>query len=443
VDTALKNNIPLQQTGLQADRDKIYWQQAKANMLPNLNGNYDYGWNQGRTIDPFTNIYINQQLESSGLSLSSNVILFSGLMLRNSIRQNHLAYQASKMEWEQAKNNLTLNVLLNYLQVLSNEDLLEISRNQADVTRRQAERLEVMVREGAIGQYQLSDLKGQLANEEINVINNNNALQTAKLNLCQLMNIPYNKDLKLDRTNLDLTASLYALTPDEIYQEALEKFAQVKAADLRVKSAEKAVKVQQGAYYPRLGFGANLNTNYSSAATQSIAGSVTEEETGDYIRVNNTKINVLTEQQNYTAEKISYGSQLKNNVGRFYGFNLQIPLFNNFRTYNQVRLSKLGLKNTELENDRTLLVLRQNIDQAYQNMTATFDRYKALTDQVSNFETSFKAAEIRFNTGVINSVEYLIVKNSLDRARVSLSQAGYEYIFRMRILDFYRGMPVW
>jgi outer membrane protein len=442
IDTAIRRNIPVQQTGLQADRARIRWQQAKMNMLPNLNGTFTYGWNQGRTIDPFTNIFINQQLTSSGLGLSSNVMLFSGLQMQNAVKQNSYAYEASKLEWQQAQDNLTLNVLITYLQVLSNEDLVEISRNQAEATRRQAERLEVMVREGAIGQFQLSDMRGQLANEEINLINNRNALQAARLNLCQLMNIPYDKDMKLDRSQLELPAGMYALTADEIYQEAMEKFAQVRATEMRVKSAEKGVKVQKGAYYPSISFGANLNTNYSSAAYQSIPGSVQEVKTGDFVRVSNTQFDVLTMQQNYTSESISYGKQLDNNLGRFFGFNMQIPLFNNLRTHNSVRLSKIDLKDAELENERVLLVLRQNIDQAYLNMSATYERYKALAEQVAQFEISFRAAEIRFNTGVINSVEYLINKNSLDRARVNYTQARYEYIFRMRILDFYRGMPV-
>jgi outer membrane protein len=248
--------------------------------------------------------------------------------------------------------------------------------------------------------------------------------------------------MKLDRSKLELPASLYELSADEIYLEALEKFAQVKAADLRVRSAEKGVKVQKGAYYPSISFGASLSSNYSSAAATQVPGAINEVPTGDYVRVNGSEFDVLTQQQSYSSEKIKYGEQLDNNLGRYYGFNMQVPLFNNLRTYNNVKLSKIDLKDAELENQRVLLVLRQNIDQAYLNMSTTFDRYKALAGQVNEFETSFKAAEVRFNNGVINSVEYLINKNALDRSRVNLLQARYEYIFRMRILDFYRGMPV-
>ncbi|MFM9909893.1 MAG: TolC family protein, partial [Chitinophagaceae bacterium] len=162
VETALKNNIQVKQSELQSNREEINYNQARANLLPNLGGNYSFGWNSGRTIDPITNQYINQQLSSSGFNLNSSITLFSGLQLHNAIKQNSFAYQASKMEYEQAKNSLTLNVLLAYLLILNNEDILEISKSQEGVTRKQVERLEVMVKEGAIGQYQLADLKGQL-----------------------------------------------------------------------------------------------------------------------------------------------------------------------------------------------------------------------------------------------------------------------------------------
>jgi outer membrane protein len=442
IDTAIRNNISVQQTGLQADRADIRLNQAKMNMLPDLNGSASYGWNQGRVIDPFTNTFINQQLNSSSLGLVSNMTIFSGFQQVNAIRQNSFAQAASQLEWKQAKDNLTLNVLMSYLQVLTSEDLAAISANQAEVTAQQVARLEVMVKEGAIGQFQLSDMKGQLANDQINLINARNGLQAAKLSLCQLMNIPYDKDMVLDRADMEMPAGLYSLDADEIYREATEKFAQVRATEMRLKAAEKGVKLQQGAYYPQVGFTASLNSNYSSAASNQIPGAISEVSTGDYVRVNNTQLDVLRQEQSFTNESISYGKQIDNNLGRFFGFSAQIPLFNNLRTHNSVRLAKVDLRDAQLENQRILQLLRQNIDQAYLNMSATFERYRAYAGQVVEFETSFQAAEIRFNNGVINSVEYLINKNALDRARVNLIQSKYEYIFRMRILDFYRGLPI-
>jgi outer membrane protein len=152
---------------------------------------------------------------------------------------------------------------------------------------------------------------------------------------------------------------------------------------------------------------------------------------------------VLRQEQNFTSSKLSYGNQLNNNRGSFYGFSLQVPLFNNFRVRNQVKIASLGLKNSTLENANIKRVLRQNIDQAHLNMTSTFERYKALQEQLENYEISFKAAEIRFNNGVINSPEYLLVKNSYDRSKVNSITAMYEYILRIKILDFYQAKLLW
>ncbi len=443
IDLALKNNIEVKQSGLLTERDEINWKQAKTNVLPDLNGSATFGWNQGRTIDPFTNTYINQQLSSSGLSLSSNVVLFSGLQLHNAIRQTNLAFQATRQDYEQARNTLTLNVLLTYLQILSGEDLLTISRNSAEVTRKQVERMAVLVREGAVGEYQLTDLKGQLASEEIGIINSMNTLQANRLQLCQLLNIPMDKNLKLRRDIFNAPVSLYEQAPDQVFQSSLSGFAAVKATDLRVKSFEKAVSVAKGAYFPVLSFGANIGSNYSSAAQSAIPGALVETATGQYVKIGATQYDVLRQDQQFTFKKISYGDQIDNNLGKSYGFSLRVPLFNNLRVRNQVKLANINLQNAKLQNEGIKLNLRQNIETAYLNMSSNFDRYKVLSTQVSDFEVSFRAAEVRFNNGVINSTEYLLVKNNLDRSRANLVTASYEYILRTKILDFYQGKLSW
>jgi outer membrane protein len=436
IDLALKNNISVNQSALVSDRANIAAQQARANVLPDLNGSAGFGWNQGRTIDPFTNTYINQQLSSSSIGLNSNVVLFSGLQLHNAIKQTALAFQASQKELEQAKNTLTVNVILTYLQILNAEDLLAIAKSQAEVTRKQVERMQVLVREGAVGQYQLSDLNGQLAGEELNIINSENSLQVTRLSLCQMMNTPMNPNLQLKRGDLQSPAGLYEQGAAQIYQTALNDFAAVQATNLRVKSFDKQVKVAQSRFFPTLSFGANIGSNYSSAALQSIPGAVVEANTGQYVKVNGSQYDVFRQDQNFSFSKVKYFKQIDNNLGNYYGFQLQVPLFNQLSVRNQVKVAKIDLKNAQLENASIKLTLQQNIETAYLNMASNFERYKKLTSQVGDFEVSFKAAEIRFNTGVINSAEYLLVKNNFDRAKMNLITASYEYLLRTKILDW-------
>jgi outer membrane protein len=441
IDIALANNIPVKQTGLAVERAQVDRNQAKANLLPSFNANFNYGFNTGRTIDPITNSYINQQLQSSSLGITGGVLLFNGFQLQNFIKQTGYALDASKMDYQQAKDNLALNVVLAYLLVLNNHDQLDIARNQAVVTSKQVERMGVLVKEGAVGQYQLSDLKGNYAGDQINIVNAQNNLAQSKLNFCQLLNIPYNPDLELE-SEFILPAEKYPLTAGEVYNLGIQNLPLVKAADYRVKSSDKLIKAIRGDFYPSIFAQGNFSSSYSNAATSQTPGAIVETTTGDYVKIAGLESPVFTKQQQFSSDKIGYFTQLDNNRGSFYGLFMQIPIFNNFTVRNRVKTAKINMKDAELAAANTRVTLRQNVEQAWQNMSSAFDRYKVLLDQVSNYEESFRAAEIRFNAGAINSTDYLIVKNALDRAKENLAQAKYEFIIRNKVLDYYQGKPI-
>src|SRR5215470_8294549 len=195
VETALANNLDVLQSQLQMQSSKIDKDQAKLNLLPNLNGSAGQTWSQGRSIDPYSNQPVTQNVSSSNYGLNSGVILFNGLSLQNLIKQYSLTYEASKMDWQQAKDNLTLSVILAYLQVLSTEDQLTQANNQAVLSGAQVQRLDLLNQQGAIKPSDLSDLQGQYANDKLTIVNLQNSVETAKINLCLLMNIPYRQDM--------------------------------------------------------------------------------------------------------------------------------------------------------------------------------------------------------------------------------------------------------
>jgi outer membrane protein len=300
--------------------------------------------------------------------------------------------------------------------------------------------MEILVKEGAAGNYLYADLKGQLANEQLSVINTKNLLQQAKLNLCQLMQIDYNSELELERNDTDLNVDKYASSAGEVINTSFQNFPLIMANSLKIKSAERGIKVSQSGFFPSIRLGGNLFSSYSSLAETLTPTTITEVQTGSYVNSGGTQNPVLRQQQNYSSVKTGYGKQINNNLGTFVGINMQVPLFNSFQTKNRVKLAKINFKNTELESTNSKAQLKQNIEQTYLNMTASFERYNVLVEQVKNFEESFQAAEVRFNTGVINSAEYLISKNNLDRTRVNLTQAKYEYVFRTKLLDYYQAL---
>ncbi|MES1216359.1 MAG: TolC family protein [Bacteroidota bacterium] len=443
IETGIANNLPVQQSDLQSQAAEVNWKQAKANRFPDLNGSIGHGINQGRSIDPFTNGYINQQVNYASYGISSGVTLFNGFAIQNNIKQTQLIFQAAKMELQQAKDNLTINIILAYLQVLNNEDLLTQSRSQWELSNKQVQRLEVLNKEGAIAPSELSDIKGQLANDELSIINNENALETSKVNLCQLMNIAYNRELQLERIETASLGAKYEDTPDLIYEAALEKFALIKAVDLRKQSSVSAVKALKGQLFPTLSLNGNANSNYSNAARNDVFINTTDIISQDYVVVNGNNSPVIKKQNNFNSQKIDYGKQLNNNLFTSVSLNLRIPIFNSFQARSRVSIAKINLKNDELVAQTTRIQLRQAIDQAYINMTSASGRYKTLLNQVAAFTESFHAAEIRFNSGVGNSIDYLTAKNNLDRSSVNRINAGFDFVLRVKILDYYEGKTLW
>lgn len=243
----------------------------------------------------------------------------------------------------------------------------------------------------------------------------------------------------IDREGFDLTIAIYDGTVDHIYSKALQGLAMIKAADLRTKAATKAIRVAAADFYPTLSLFGQLGTNYSSAARTLEATGSKDIATSDYVIVSGNNIPVMTKQTHYNSQKINFTNQYSNNLGTYVGVNLSIPIFASFQTKTKVKLARLEEKRTGYIAENTRVLLRQAIEQAHLNMTTAYDKYQALDEQVTAYKESFRAAEIRFNLGALNSVEYLIVKNNFDRATSNLIIARYEYLLRTKVLDFYQG----
>ncbi|HTE24819.1 TolC family protein [Flavitalea sp.] len=440
VEIAIKNNLEVQQSDIAMQRQRVNLRQARTNMLPNINADINHGINQGRSIDPFTNSYVDQRLTNASYSLNGGIVLFNGLLIQNNIKLNNYAYEATKLEYQQMKDNLTLDIILTYLQILNNEDQLTQAINQADVTRQQVARLEIMNQEGAIAPNLLYDLRGQLASDELSAVNSRNILESNKLQMAQLLNIPYSRALQVERLTADQLPAQYEGDIESIYQKAIVELAFVKAAVLRTKSAAKAISVARGDMFPILSFNGGLTTNYSSAASTQRLLNFTNDSVGF---VKGTNQPVLVRSDNFAFDKIGYWDQFKNNYGTGVGIGLRVPILNGLTARNRVATAKLDKKNFELIEENTRIRLKQAIEQAYFNMTGARGRYDATSRQVDAFRESFRAAEIKFNAGAINSVEYLTSKNFLDRANVSLIIAKYDYVLRTKILDYYQVKPLW
>ncbi len=441
VNIALKNNLEVRQNGLQAQSASILLKQSKMDLLPSVSGNIGHGMNQGRSIDPFTNAYIDQNVSFANYSLSGGITLFNGLLLQNTIKQNSFAFEAAKMEQQQAKDALTLNVILNYLQILSNEDLLNQSILQARVSQEQVKRLEVLDKEGAIAPALLFELQGQLANDELAIVVNRNALNSSKLSLSRLMNTEYDPDLQLARLATDQPEARgeYPYKKDEIVNLALNQLALIKGAAFRKQSAMKGLQASRSLRYPNLSLNSNLFSNFSSLAYRNEFGAPQPVTSNNYVSINGTDYPVIMPERTVSPQKIAYNDQIKNNFSSSFSVNLRIPIFNTVYAKSRIAQAKVDLMNAELIEETTQLQLKQAVDQAYFNMQAARERYEAINRQVEAFRKSFSAAEVRFNAGATTSVDYAVAKNSFDRASINLINVRYDYILRTKILDYYRG----
>jgi outer membrane protein len=438
----LENNLNLKGQQLLVESQKINLRQSKADLLPNLNGSLGFGFNQGRNLDPITNVYINQELISSGLNLNSNLVLFNGFRLHNLIAQNRNAKEAAEWDEKQSRDNLALNILLAYFQVLSTEDQLELAGKQMELTQAQIDRAEVQVKEGATGNLLQVDLKAQLASEKINLLQQENSLKQFRLALCQLMQIDFQPDLALERLPSDgLLGNTYDL------QALLGQFASVvpgvKAGDARIRAGEKAVAVARSNYLPQLSFTGNLGSSYSSLSNRLIPGAVSEVPTGDYVTLSGAQVPVYRQQTSFSSEKVGYSRQMNNNLGVFAGVSLQVPIFNSFQATNRLGLAKIQQRRAELDRKQTEVTLRQNLEQAWLAWSQANSRANLLEEQGQFLATALKGAQTRLENGIISPAEFLISKTNHDRAQLNVIQAKYETLLRSRILDYYLGKKTW
>ena len=440
VDIALKNNLQVNTSELLMEDSRVNLSLARGYQLPFVSGNINHGISQGKAIDPYTNSYVDQNLSYADYGVNANYYLWNAGSIRNNIKANSLNYQASKMDLQQQKDNTTISVMLAFLQVLNSQEQLNAAQQQVEVTRKQVERNEILNKNGAL-KYpsDLYDLKGQLANDQLNVVNIKNTLETYKVNLSQLMNIPYSSSMELEKINTEAELSIYNGNSQAIYQQALENLAMIKAVDLRQEAALKSVKSARGQLFPSLVLNGGLATNYSSTASVQNFVSSTDVPTDNYVMLNSGKFPVYSPQPVYEQQKISYGNQWKNNFNSSFGISLQIPILNGLTTRSNLNRSKIDVKRTAINAQSTKTQLQQAVEQAYVNMSSAFERYQTLTQQVKDFAESFRIAEVRFNAGDLTSVDYLIAKRNVDNANINLIAAKYDYILRTKILDFYQG----
>lgn len=403
IELALEQNLEVQQSRIQTQSQAIDLRQAKNDLLPDLNARLGHSFEVGRVIDPETNQYLNNVTNRYGnQSVSSSLVLFDGLRMFHNITQQAYAYRATQLDEQYAREQMALTVTRAYTQALAARDVVAQADSLAAVTRRQVERSTLLFDQGASNPGDYYDLKGQYANDLNNLNEARNQLNEALIALFRLINLPYNAETRLvSFQELPMTAN-DALTGEQLYQIASDRLGVIKAAENWTKRAQFGLKAARSSYFPSLSMGAGLSSSY-------IHGN------GAYI------------------------DQVRDRIGQNLGFTLSIPILNRLQVRNNVARAKLNLLDAENSAQTRRNELQQASNQALFNLDAAKEQYKNLVEQVENYAESFRIAEVRFNAGAINSVEYLVAKNKLDNATANLVIARYQWHLRQRIVDYYHG----
>ncbi|GAB4131567.1 MAG: TolC family protein [Raineya sp.] len=448
VNYGIENNITIKQRQLQVESAASSLQQSKeARFAPQLSASATQALRTGRSIDPFTNQFVTQSVNSTSASINANITLFNGFATTNTIRQNEINQQANKLDVEQAKRDISLNIASAYLQVLLAEELEEVSKAQVAVSKAQLERTEKLFKAGSIAEIQVLNLKSQLANDEINVVAAQNQVSLAKLNLMQQMNMPATENISVEKMKIETFINEYEkVSSQQIYETAEKAQLNIQSADLRIQSFERGVDLARSGLFPTITLAAGLSSAYSSAAPDQLfrpdGTSRLERVPIGFVGSSFDTVFTLRSIPNGRLVENGFLNQMDFNRSSFIALSINIPIYSQGRSRNAATQARIQQKNQTYQSQLLRQQLRQTVEQAYNDMRVAQSTYEARLKQVEALENNFKAVEIRFNAGASNAIDYNLAKLNLDQARANLIRAKYEYIFRIKVLDFYSNKPI-
>ncbi len=448
VEYGIQNNISIKQQELLVQSSASTYSVSKESRMPSVTGNASQNLRTGRSTDPFTNQLVTQQVFSNNFGLNAQVTLFNGFQQTNIIKQSEMNYKANQLDVEQTKRNISLNIANAYLQVLLSQELLEASNAQLKVDSSQIERTEKLLKAGTVAEAQIITLKAQLANDQVAVITAKNQVNFSKLQLMQFMNLPLVENFQVEKISIEIIKNdNLGKNTNEIYKIAETNQFSIQSADLRTKSSRIAIDIAKGVRMPTLTLSGGINTFYSSAAPSQrfVLGegfTATPTLIGFTDATLTTPVTVFRASPNFTKQDNGFINQLNFNLGSSFSLNLNIPIYTAGRVKNSIRQAKITEQNNEFISQNTKIQLRQTIEQAYNDMQAAASTFEARKAQVESLENAFKVTQTRFNVGATNSVDYNLAKINVDRAKTDFIRSKYEYVFRIKVLDFYQNKPI-
>lgn len=422
VNYAIQNNISIKQSELDTKTAAIDKKGAIGNFLPSLNANASHSWNIGLNQDITTGLLRNQTTQFTSAGANMGVDIYKGLQNQKTLRRANLSIVAAKYQLLKMQEDIALNVANAFLQVLFNKENLKVQKQQLEINEKQYERSEELVKAGSIPRGDLLDIKATVASNTQNVITADNALLISKLSLAQLLQL---KDFEnfdvVDDTDTKDENNIMAQSPSAIYDKAKEERTELKIARTNLEISQKSLEISRGAFQPTLqGF-------YSFNSRVSYADGPAFDNMGNLIG---------------TQGPAPFFEQFGNNKGQSFGAQLSIPVFNGFSARNNVERAKVSLERSKIAVEQQDLDLQRNVFTAFADSKGALNAYESSVVALEARQGAYDYATERYAVGLMNSFDFNQSQTLLTNAQSDVLRTKYDYIFKIKILEFYFGIPL-
>ncbi|MGB0887493.1 MAG: TolC family protein [Vicingaceae bacterium] len=410
VDYALENNISIKQSELDKNSSLEDVKAAKWNFAPNLNASASQNFNFGSSIS-VSGARIPADFRSNNFGINSTVNLFDGFANINNLKQTKIGVEIQDAAIAKMKNDISLNVVNAYLQILFAKEQVKIAQSQLTISEEQVNRIGELVDAGVLPQGDLLNIKSTLANDNQSLIVAKNNVLITSLNLAQLLQLE-TTEVNVAAVDVDIqNQAILSNDVETIYNKANESFPEIKLAELNIMSAEKSIQMTKANYYPSLNLSAGMNTAYQH-----------RQSTTD-------------------VSPFLFSDQIDDNLGKSISLQLNIPIFNRYQFRSAVNKSKINYQKIEYNLVSERLRLQQTIQNAYADALASSKSYDAATTSVEAQTKAFDYSQERFKAGAINSFDFNQTKNNLVNAKSQLIRSKYDFMFKLKVLEFYFGVP--
>lgn len=441
---AIQNNISIKQSELDSKMALIDKKSAVGRFLPSLNASASHSWNIGLNQDITTGLLQNKTTQFTSAGANVGIDIYRGLQNQNTLRKANLSIVAAKYQLVKMQEDVALNVANAFLQVLFNKENLKVQKEQLRINEKQYARSEELVKAGSIPRGDLLDVKATLALNNQNVITAENSLLISKLSLSHLLQL---KDFEnfdvVDDTDVKDANNIMAQTPSAIYEKAFEGRTELKIARTNLEIAEKNVAIAKGAFQPTLqGFYSfNSRVAYSDRVTGVIPN--TSNPTSIVGFVEGTNQNVLS--PNFTrvlGNPAPFFDQFNTNKGQSFGMQLSVPVFNGFSARNNVERSKVSLERSKIAVEQQNLDLQRNVYTAFADAKGALNAYESSVAALEARQGAYNYATEKYSVGLMNSFDFNQSQTLLTNAQSEVLRTKYDYIFKIKILEFYFGIPL-